>query len=107
MYRERADDVRSWIFNTKIYCSYICIVVQLHTSSGTLTERFKTDKPCLTLRVHSWKTFYQIHLKISVNDPERPKRKCPVLHYIYTFKTICALLVISAATRSLTYIVKK
>ena len=48
----------------------LCIVVQLHTSSRTLTERSissKIDKPWPTLNVYSSKAMYQIYLKILVN----------------------------------------
>ena len=48
----------------------LCIVVQLHTSWSTLTERSissKMDRPWQTERVYSSKTMHQIYLKFSVN----------------------------------------
>ena len=72
----RADDVCSWIINAEIHCCFLLlyIVVQLHTSSCTLTERSTSsniymDKPWQTLRVYSSKTMHQMYLTFSVNVP--------------------------------------
>ena len=72
----RADDVCSWIINAEIHCCFLLlyIVVQLHTSSCTLTERSTSsniymDKPWQTLRVYSSKTMHQMYLTFSMNVP--------------------------------------
>ena len=59
---------------SRIYriANMLSIVLQLHTSSNTLTERSIssiTDKPWQTLRVYSSKTMHHIYLTFSVNIP--------------------------------------